>query len=107
LKFSTNFFDIYHKHIFFFLKKFQSKGVGREVAHQIWDMHQGIWEVSVIPENKPAHAFWQKIISAYTSGHYVEEIKDVDYDAHQPKRIVFTFDSCLKRFVTPQVPLKN
>ncbi len=83
---------------FFILAKFQSKGVGREVAHQIWDMHQGIWEVSVIPENKPAHAFWQKIISAYTSGHYVEEIKDVDYDAHQPKRIVFTFDSCLKRF---------
>ena len=83
---------------FFILAKFQGKGIGREVAHQIWNMHKGIWEVSVIPENKPAYNFWLKTISAYTGTHYVEEIKDVDYDVHQPKRIVFTFDSCLKKF---------
>jgi predicted acetyltransferase len=81
---------------FFILAKFQSKGIGRDVAYQIWNMHKGIWEVSVIPENIPAYNFWQETISAYTSGHYAEEIKDVDYDVHQPKRIVFTFDSCLE-----------
>lgn len=81
---------------FFILAKFQGKGIGRDVAYQIWNMHQGIWDVSVIPENKTAYAFWLKNISAYTDGHYVEEIKDVDYDVHQPKRIIFTFDSNVK-----------
>ena len=81
---------------FFILAKFQGKGVGRDVAYQIWNMHQGIWDVSVIPENKMAHAFWLKTISGYTDNHYSEEIKDVDYDAHQPKRIIFTFNTYLE-----------
>jgi predicted acetyltransferase len=77
---------------FFILAKFQGKEIGQDVAYQIWNMHQGIWEVSVIPENKAAYNFWRKIISAYTDNRYAEEIKDVDYDVHQPKRIVFMFD---------------
>ncbi len=46
--------------------KFQCKGVERQVAYQIFDIHPGIWEVSVIPENKPALGFWEKTISSYT-----------------------------------------
>lgn len=78
---------------FFILAKFQDKGIGTEIAHQLWNMHPGRWEVSVIPENKSALAFWRKVISKFTSSRYIEVIKDVDYDQNQPKRYVFSFDT--------------
>jgi predicted acetyltransferase len=76
---------------FFVLAKFQGKGIASEVARRIWETHPGKWEVSVIPENLPALAFWRKNISSVTSGVYVEEIKTIDYDKAQPKRIIFNF----------------
>lgn len=84
---------------FFILTEFQNQGIGYSVAHQIWNIHQGIWEVSIIPENKAAYFFWKKVIKAHTNGHYLEEIKDINYDDHQPKRIVFTFDSSIKKLL--------
>lgn len=42
---------------FFIMARFQNKGIGKQVAQQIWQMHQGIWEVSALPENKPAIIF--------------------------------------------------
>jgi predicted acetyltransferase len=78
---------------FFILAKFQGKGIGHYVAHQIWHMHPALWEVAVIPENKTAIAFWRKAIAGFTSGHYSEAIKMVDYDEHQPKRLIFSLDT--------------
>ena len=77
----------------FILAKFQGKGIGTEIAHQLWNMHPGRWEVSVIPENKNALAFWRNVISTFTCSRYIEAIKDVDYDQNQPKRYVFSFDT--------------
>ena len=78
---------------FFILAKFQGKGIGAEIAHQIWKMHPGRWEVSVIPENKSALSFWRKVVSKYTAGIYTEAIKNVDYDENQPKRYILSFDT--------------
>ena len=47
---------------FFIIARFQNKGIGKRVAQQIWQMHQGLWEVSAIPENKPAIIFWRNVI---------------------------------------------
>lgn len=77
---------------FFVLAKFQGKKIASHVAKEIWLMHPGRWEVLVIPENKPALAFWRKNISAFTNKNYTEEIKTVDYDKTQPNRYVFNFD---------------
>lgn len=76
---------------FFVLAKFQGKEIASELAKKIWNMHPGKWEVSVIPENLPALAFWRKNISHATNGNYLEEIKTIDYDKDQPKRIIFNF----------------
>jgi predicted acetyltransferase len=73
---------------FFIIAKFQGQGIGERVARHIWDQHPGIWEVSVIPENKKALSFWRKTIP-----HFQENTKIVDYDPDQPKRIIFTFDT--------------
>ena len=78
---------------FFILAKFQGKGIGSMIARQLWAMHPGSWEISVIPENKSALAFWQKVIAKFTLNCYVEAMKDVDYDQNQPKRYVFSFDT--------------
>lgn len=78
---------------FFMLAKFQGKGIGRLVAQKTWQMHPGIWEISVIPENKPALAFWRKIITAFTNGHYTDEIKTIAYPNHQAERHILSFDS--------------
>ncbi len=78
---------------FFILAKFQGKGIGKKIAKQIWKTHRGTWEVSVIPKNKSAYVFWRKTISDFTGNKYSEETKVIDYDKHQPKRIIFSFDS--------------
>lgn len=76
---------------FFILAKFQRKGIASYVAKQIWLDNPGKWEASVIPENKPALAFWRKTIAAFTDNNYTEIIKIIDYDKAQPKRYIFNF----------------
>jgi predicted acetyltransferase len=53
---------------FFILAQFQERGIGQSITHKLWKTHAGYWEVSIIPENRPALAFWQKTISALIKG---------------------------------------
>lgn len=78
---------------FFILAKFQGKGIGRQVAYQIWNKYPDIWEVRVIPENSRGLSFWRKAILNFTDNNYLEELKDIDYDPDQPKRVIFSFDT--------------
>jgi len=78
---------------FFVLAKFQNKGIGENIASQLFKQFPGTWEISVIPENTKALAFWRKTISKFTDDHYSEEIKIVEYDKDQPKRYILSFDT--------------
>lgn len=78
---------------FFIIARFQGKGIGKQVAQQIFDMYIGNWEVSVIPENKSALGFWEKTVSAYNKGNFEREIKTISYDEHQPHRVIFSFET--------------
>lgn len=82
---------------FFILAKFQDKGIGEKVAYQIWDRYPGIWEISVIPENKRALNFWHKAVGNYTEGNYKEELKKVEFDVHQKNRIILSFNTKLRK----------
>ncbi|GFY55682.1 acetyltransferase family protein [Trichonephila inaurata madagascariensis] len=77
---------------FFIIARFQNKGVGGQVAKQIWQMHKGPWEVSVIPENKPALLFWRKVINEFTKGNYLEEVKLVQISGYKAERVIFEFN---------------
>jgi predicted acetyltransferase len=57
---------------FFVLKRYRKQGVGRKAAQWVFDQHPGEWHVAEIPENKPAHAFWRRVIGEYTRGDYDE-----------------------------------
>jgi predicted acetyltransferase len=57
---------------FFILRKYRGRGVGKEVAHRLFDMFRGNWQVRELLENTPAQAFWRRIIDEYTAGDYTE-----------------------------------
>ena len=77
---------------FFIIAKFKGQGIGAQVAKEIWNMHPGKWEVSVIPNNKSALAFWEKCITQCTNSTFKKQIKIVSYDENCPERIIFEFD---------------
>lgn len=57
---------------FFVMRKYRRQGVGRHVAHTLFDTYAGIWELGEMNENTPAQAFWRRIIGDYTAGAYSE-----------------------------------
>ena len=57
---------------FFILRKYRRKGVGGYVATHLFDKFPGKWQVRQLPANKPAQAFWRRVIRDYTAGHYDE-----------------------------------
>lgn len=61
---------------FFIMKKYRGQGIGQAVAVQLFDRYPGVWEVSEIAQNRPAQAFWRKIIGRYTGGKFEEETFD-------------------------------
>jgi predicted acetyltransferase/RimJ/RimL family protein N-acetyltransferase len=77
---------------FFILRKFKSKGIGRLVAYQCFDMFRGVWEVMVIPGNEGAYQFWRSIIKKYTGNDFVEYTCEVAHFNNSRKNI-FKFSS--------------
>ena len=55
---------------FFVLRKFRGRGVGERIARQLFDRFRGRWKVAQLQRNKPAIAFWRKVISRYTNGEF-------------------------------------
>ncbi|MCG7344202.1 GNAT family N-acetyltransferase [Sporosarcina sp. ACRSL] len=58
---------------FFIMRKFRRKGIGKTVAFSVFDQFKGVWEVRQTYENKPAYAFWKKVISEYADGSSYQE----------------------------------
>lgn len=75
---------------FFVRKKFQGWGVGKAAAQQLWEELGGQWEVAVLPKNKAALAFWEKVVGAQAE--FVRKEVEVDFDKDE-KRVLFSFRS--------------
>ena len=60
---------------FFIMRKYRRKGIGEEVAKQIFEKCIGNWEVLQHGNNDPSKAFWKKVIEEYTNGDF--ELLDV------------------------------
>jgi len=50
---------------FFVVRSFRRSGVGMRVAHTIWSMFRGQWEVRVIGRNERAKEFWPRAIEQF------------------------------------------
>ncbi|RUR13814.1 GNAT family N-acetyltransferase [Legionella sp. km772] len=78
---------------FFILAKFQGQGVGRFVAEELWTIFPGIWEISVIPENKAALAFWRNTVLVFTSGLYTETLVELNETKPHYQRYILRFNT--------------
>ena len=74
---------------FFVLRKYRRQGIGRQVAHQIFDLFPGQWSVYQEEGNLPAQSFWRSVIGDYTHGVYTDEQLQTE-EWHGPRQ---TFQS--------------
>ena len=51
---------------FFVLRGYRRHGVGSRVAHEVWRMFTGRWEVRVAEKNLAAWAFWRHAVTEFT-----------------------------------------
>jgi predicted acetyltransferase len=57
---------------FFVLRKYRQRGVGTQIAFQLFDLFPGRWEVAQTAENVTAQRFWRRAIATYTAGNFTE-----------------------------------
>lgn len=65
----SNYFSIAE---FFVMRKYRKNGIGRSFAHMLFNLHKGYWEVFQKETNKPAQAFWRKVIAEYRNNNFTE-----------------------------------
>ena len=49
---------------FCILPEYRGIGIGKEAVSELLSCRPGIWEISVLPANTPARAFWQRALRA-------------------------------------------
>jgi predicted acetyltransferase len=59
---------------FFVLRRYRRRGIGRTLAFQTFETQRGYWEIAEIPGNRPAQAFWRRVIADYTDSRFDEII---------------------------------
>lgn len=51
---------------FFIVRGCRHRGIGTDVAHEVWRRFPGHWKVRVMQSNVLAHHFWRRAISVFT-----------------------------------------
>lgn len=74
---------------FFIMRKYRRRGVGKQVAFEVFQRFPAKWEVRVIEENESAQAFWRQIITEFTCG----EFREKAFDNDEWRGPVFYFDN--------------
>jgi predicted acetyltransferase len=57
---------------FFIARQYRRQRIGQRVAVDLFSKFSGHWEVREMPSNRPAQAFWRRIIDEYTGGAFTE-----------------------------------
>jgi predicted acetyltransferase len=73
---------------FFVVRRYRRRGIGSEIAHQVWKRFPGRWEVRVM-ESNPSHHFWEKAIAEFTG----EAIPSVRVEKGGTPWRLFSFNS--------------
>jgi predicted acetyltransferase len=61
---------------FFIMRKFRGQGYGKQAAFELFDRFPGIWELRQTSGNLPANRFWNRVLEAYTSSSYEQQLLD-------------------------------
>lgn len=101
-KFSTNRDRCYCIREFFVVRKYRRRGIGKQVAWEIFNQFRGVWDICQIKANVRAQTFWRSIVSEYTNGDYTEIIDEngkvyqIFYNGKTPK---YGFSSKIREMV--------
>src|ERR1700733_3848261 len=74
---------------FFVIRGCRRRGIGTQVAHQVWRRFPGLWEVRVMQTNVSARHFWEAAISTFVG----EEIRPAGIEYHGSQWTLFSFES--------------
>ncbi len=77
---------------FFVLGPYAGRGVGRRAAVLAFDRCPGRWQVTQVPGNDPAIAFWRRVIGDYSGGDFVEQAMPDPRRDDEPRNVM-TFES--------------
>ena len=51
---------------FFVLRRYRHRGIGTELATEVWRRCPGRWQIRVMEKNTPARSFWESSIAKFT-----------------------------------------
>jgi predicted acetyltransferase len=51
---------------FFVVRRYRRRGIGTQVAHEVWKRFPETWEVRVMHSNTSARHFWARAIQMFT-----------------------------------------
>ena len=54
---------------FFVLRAYRRRGIGNQIAHQLWRGFPGLWQVRVLDTNIAGTRFWSHAVSAFLGRH--------------------------------------
>jgi predicted acetyltransferase len=74
---------------FFVLRGYRRRGIGTQIAHEVWRRFPGLWEVRVMQSNVSARDFWAHAISILTG----EAIHPVRVEKDGKCWMLFSFES--------------
>ena len=74
---------------FFVIRGYRRRGIGTQIAHEVWKRFPGAWEVRVMESNIPAYYFWARAISRFMG----EEIHPVRVEKSGECWNLFSFES--------------
>jgi predicted acetyltransferase len=74
---------------FFVIRGCRRRGIGTEVAHEIWRRFPGRWEVRVMQSNHAAYFFWEHAITVFAG----EAIHSVRVENGGKRWHLFSFES--------------
>lgn len=74
---------------FFVVRGYRRRGIGTQVAHEVWKGIPGKWEVRVMQSNMPAYHFWVRAISIFTG----EAVQPVRVEKGGQRWTLFSFES--------------
>ena len=74
---------------FFVLRSYRRRGVGLQVAHEVWRIFPGPWQIRVMEVNASGVAFWERAIAAFKG----EAIESVPFEKGGARWRKFRFES--------------
>jgi predicted acetyltransferase len=73
---------------FYVLGTLARRGIGARAARLAFERFPGIWQVTQVPENLPAIAFWRAVIGAHTGGRFDETVLPDPQEEGEPRNVM-------------------